>query len=63
VKEKIRASNPKNRGVGSRVRASGEQLIKKAAKKLKTLLESRYEQKDTYLVSSDEIGALPRAEK
>ena len=40
VTEKIRASNPKNRGVGSRVRASGQQLIKKAAKKLKTLLES-----------------------
>jgi len=40
VKKKIRASNPKNRGVGSRPRASGDLLIKKAAKKLKNLLES-----------------------
>jgi hypothetical protein len=40
VKKKIRASNPKNRGVGSPARASGQLLIQKAAKKLAKLLDS-----------------------
>jgi len=40
VKKKIKASNPKNRGVGSPPRAWGERIIKKAAKKLAKLLDS-----------------------
>jgi hypothetical protein len=40
VKKKIRVSKPKKRGVGSRPRASGHAILKKAAEKLAKLLDN-----------------------